>query len=94
MNEETEEKKMNVYKTSSIVMAAALVYEKMKLVGLEPIPKRSPDLFYFIFEDEKERRQDLVMRFSSNTLMVAPSIFMDTIRQLKQRTKEYAANNQ
>jgi len=86
---ETHDKKL--YKTSSIVLAATLVHEKMKLVHLEPIQKRGQDLFYFVFQDE-DRRRDLVMNFSNNTLKVVPSAFMETVRQLKQRTKEHAAN--
>ena len=82
-----------LYKTSSIVLAATLVHEKMKLVGLEPIPKRSQDLFYFVFDDtEHNKREDIVMNFSNNSSLVCPTTFMEIVRQLKQRTKEYSAN--
>jgi hypothetical protein len=82
-----------LYKTSSIVLAATLVHEKMKLIGLEPIPKRSQDLFYFVFEDnDEEKRKDIVMNFSNNSILVCPTTFMELVRQLKQRTKEYSAN--
>lgn len=91
MSEEIEEKK-RVFKTSSIVLAATLVHEKMKLAGLEPMPNRSPDLFYFVFDDE-DRRRELIMSFSNNTLLVSPSMFMENVRQLKQRAKEYNADN-
>ena len=86
------EEQKRLYKTSSIVLAATLVHEKMKLVGLEPIPKRSQDLFYFVFDDEEERRKEIVMSFSNNSSLVCPTTFMEIVRQLKQRTKEYTAN--
>lgn len=87
-----EETKRKVYKTSSIVLAATLVHEKMELIGLEPIMKKGHDLYNFVFRDEEVRRTDLVMKFSNNDLKVVPSTFMEIVRQLKQRTKEHAAN--
>ena len=89
MAEET--KKQRVYKTSSIVLAATLVHEKMELITLEPINKRGHDLFYFVFSDS-DRRVQLVTQFTNNDLKVVPSTFMELVRQLKQRTKEYSAN--
>jgi len=89
----TEEIKHKVYKTSSIVVAATLVHEKMELSGLEPILKRGHDLFYFVFKDE-DRRFELVTKFTNNNIMVVPSTFMEIVRQLKQRTKEYATNRE
>ena len=77
------------YRTSSIVLAATLIHEGMELVGLEPIPstKGMHNLFYFVFKDTPER-PDLIMKFSNNTIKVVPTIFMENLRQLKQRAKE------
>ena len=93
MSEEVPQRK--IYKTSSITLAATLVHEKMRLTDLEPIMtimRRGHDLFYFIFADE-DRRPQMIMDFSNNVLMVVPTTFMEIVRQLKQRTKEYAANS-
>lgn len=89
-----EDQNKEVFQTSSIVLAATLVQEKMQLIGLEPMANRGhgPNLYYFVFKCDKEKREDITMRFSNNTVWVAPAPFMETIRQLKQRTKEYANN--
>ena len=81
------------YKSSSIVLAATLVHEKMELLRLEPMNKRGQDLFYFVFADSDERVK-LVMDFSNNKVKVVPSTFMEIVRQLKQRTKEFTANRE
>jgi len=82
------------YKTSSIVLAATLIHEGLELVDLEPITstKGSSDLFHFVFKDTPERAE-LVMKFSNNSIKVVPAVFMENIRQLKQRTREYRSNH-
>lgn len=79
------------YKTSDIALAATLVLHGMKLLGVEPVNKKTNqknDIFHFIFEDT-ERRDELVMKYSTghDDIKVLPNPFRQTMRHLKELTK-------
>jgi hypothetical protein len=96
--ENTEASKLNnkdvkKYKTSDIALAATLVIKNKELLYIEPIKNSGQfrsDIFHFVFKDTDDREQ-LVQWYSTNNdnLQVTPAAFRNTLRYLKEQTKNY-----
>jgi len=89
--------KQKIYKTSDIAIASCLILNQTKLLKLEPMAnvqkgrKVPQNHYFFVFVDDNiVKREEIVMGYLDKSLKVVPSDFMDTIRKLKQQTKETA----
>jgi len=75
-----EQSTPNEYRTVDLIIATLLSYFDFELITINKITQ---DKYIFIFIDQEEKRQDIMMKFANRQMKVDPYKWEDIRRNLK-----------